>query len=82
MKTLHWEIFARANSRRVQYSMKDMIGSLERAGCRVEREGTSLILRVYKDVPEGSNPLDIRQEVTDAITRVHSRAARIFKGLV
>ena len=81
---LHWEVQKNANSRSIQFAMRDMIRKLEAAGCIIEKHNIQFLLNVYRPLPDKYTREDIlatRKLVTNAIESVHKRAVRVFKGI-
>lgn len=80
---LKWEMYKRANTRRTSYAKRDLRKALEDAGCTIEEKG--FFFHVTHPLPNEytkEQALAIRTKVTNAIRRVHSRVARVFKGVI
>lgn len=81
MSILMWEVQKRGSSRSCQFSTRDMITALKRAGCIVEKHELPFLIRVTRELKLHEDPKTVRDDVTLVIRVVHPRATRIFKGL-
>ena len=84
MKYLHWEVQKYGQSRSISYTLKEMRQRLESIGCIVTPHTIKFLINVYYPIEQELTEAHIascKRNVIDNISRVHKKAARVFKGI-